>query len=105
MRSWKIRMEFLCGPGLSHAAMTPNAARTTAKIISLDAPAWKQRPWRMPADADDPFWPDISSRDALENPVPVNPKNRAGRVLSEIVLIFAAIGVLIFLVEAFLPAP
>ncbi len=57
----------------------------------------------MPANVDDPFWPDVSSRYALENPSPMNPNNRAGRVITEIALLFSAIGAFIIGVSAFLP--
>jgi hypothetical protein len=41
------------------------------------------------------FWQEVSSRYSRENPVPMNPANKQGRVLFEIFLILAAAGALV----------
>ena len=85
--------------------MKLSTSHSTSKVIQLDtdARAWKRHSGQMPTDADGSFWPDVSSRYALENPTPMNPDNRAGRVLAEIALLFGAIGALIGLIWVFLP--
>jgi hypothetical protein len=98
-------MEFLCGLGLSAVIMTLNATRPSADIVPLDpgSRTSMRRSVQMPTNADDSFWPDVSSSYSLENPAPLNPENRASRVFTEIVLFFGAIGALIFAFWAFLP--
>ena len=101
----KIHMEILCALGLSIAAMEMSIAQSASNVIRLDADAraWTRHSDQAPADGDDSFWPEVSSRYALENPMPMNPDNRAGRVLAEIALLFGAIGALIFVIWIFLP--
>jgi hypothetical protein len=85
--------------------MTQNVARSIAEIIPLDpdSRAWMRRSRHAPANVEDPFWPEVSSLYALKNPAPMKPENRAGRVLTEIAVFFAAIAALIFVIWAFLP--
>ena len=85
--------------------MELSTIQPTSKVVRLDtgARAGKRHNGKVPAEVDDPFWPEVSSRYALENPTPMNPDNRAGRVVGEIALLFGAIGALIFVIWTFLP--
>jgi hypothetical protein len=56
-------------------------------------------------DEVDDYWPDVSSRYALERPQIVNPANSLRRVLFETFLIFAGAGALVLAVSLFVPQP
>lgn len=96
-------MEILPGLALSITSMTQ--ARSIHRIIPLDAAlrAGMRYSRPAPAEPDDPFWPEVSSSCSLENFAPIKPENRPGRVLSEVALIFGAVGALILALWTFLP--
>ena len=59
---------------------------------------------RLVEESDD-FWPEVSSGLWVNQPVPVNPANAPGRVLSEILLILGGAGVLVLLTTIFFGTP
>jgi hypothetical protein len=96
-------MEFLCALAISVAAMVSGVH--TSNVIQLDAASRirRARAREIPRNCDEPFWPEISSRYSLENPLPLNPDNSAKRALTEIALLFAVVGMLVLAMWAFLP--
>ena len=77
-----------------------------AKIIEMDpdARSWLRNGGKLVAGEGDDFWPEVSTRYSRENPTPENPENAQGRVLLEVAVILAIVGVLAAAAAFFAPA-
>ena len=67
-----------------------------AQIIDMDPDTrcWFRNLERQPAGGDDDIWPEVSTLYLQENPAPANPQNAQGRVLLQVALTLAIIGIL-----------
>jgi hypothetical protein len=102
----EIHMEILCGSVLSLTAMSAAGARSMRNSRSVDIIVGGHGGSKRAGRADEmgsDFWQEVSSRYSRENPVPMNPANKQGRVLFEIFLILAAAGALVAAVYVLLP--
>ena len=60
---------------------------------------------RLAEEERDDFWPEVSSGLWVKQPIPVNPANSPQRVLTEVMLILGAAGLLVLLTTIFIGTP
>jgi hypothetical protein len=69
-----------------------------------DTRAWRRNSRARRSDANDDFWPEVSTRYAQEHPVPMKPENSAERVFFEIFVVLAVVASLVLAVSLLLPS-
>jgi hypothetical protein len=69
----------------------------------VDTRAWRRNSRARPSDANDDFWPEVSTRYAREHPIPMKPENSAERVLFDIFVVLAVAASLAVAVAFLLP--
>ena len=85
-----------------------------AQILKFDeASGSRNVPWQQRSkfeaarrvEESDDFWPEVSRGLWVNQPVPVNPANAPGRVLTEMLLILGGAGLLVLLTTIFFGTP
>ena len=76
------------------------------RVAPLERRADLQIVWREQVDEEpDDFWPEVSRGRWADQPIPVNPANSQGRVLTEMLVILGGAGLLVLLTTVFFGMP
>jgi hypothetical protein len=87
-------------------AMTLKLIQMASQGLSgadADMRAWRRNSRARRSDANDDFWPEVSTRYGREHSIPMKPENSAERVLFEISVVMAVVASLVLAVSLLLP--